>query len=157
MQKADLRMKSKALETATDGTLDTQEKLDAATAAHAALIAFIAAATAVDTAMYQAQADSEVISVLIPSEYTRNSSRQANPHSSLGNNNHLGLSKFELVKGRLENRDDADHAPADSMITKRCRRIPVFLFPPNSPALPAPVQTVFESKHPDVSEDTPGV
>ena len=92
-------MKSKALETATDGTLDTQEKLDAATAAHAALIAFIAAATAVDMAMYQAQADSEVIPVLIPSECTRNSSRQANPHSSLGNNNHLELSKFELVKG----------------------------------------------------------
>ena len=151
MQKADLMMKSKALETATDGTLDTQEKLDAA------LIAFIAAATAVDTAMYQAQADSEVIPVLIPSECTRNSSRQANPHSSLGNNNHLRLSKFELVKGGLENRDDADHAPADSIITKRCRRIPVFLFPPNSPALPAPVQTVFESKNPDVSEDTPGV
>lgn len=124
MQKADLMMKSKALETATDGTLDTQEKLDAATAAHAALIAFIAAATAVDTAMYQAQADSEVIPV---------------------------------VKGGVENRDDADHAPADSMITKRCRRIPVFLFPPNSPALPAPVQTVFESKNPDVSEDTSGV
>ena len=93
MQKADLMMKSKALETATDGTLDTQEKLDAA------LIAFIAAATAVDTAMYQAQADSEVIPVLIPSECTRNPSRQANPHSSLGNNNHLRLSKFELVKG----------------------------------------------------------
>ena len=151
MQKADLMMKSKALETATDGTLDTQEKLDAA------LIAFIAAATAVDTAMYQAQADSEVIPVLIPSECTRNSSRQANPHSSLGNNNHLRLSKFELVKGGLENRDDADHAPADSIITKRCRRIPVFLFPPISLALPAPVQTVFESKNPDVSEDTPGV
>ena len=58
MQKADLAMKSEALETATAGTLDTQEKLDAAAAAHAALIASIAAATAVaDTAMYQAQAD----------------------------------------------------------------------------------------------------
>ena len=55
--KADLMMKAEALETATAGTLDTQEKLDAATTAHTALIASIAAATDVDTAMYQAQAD----------------------------------------------------------------------------------------------------